>query len=427
MLKKAFVMFFALPATAIAATEIGYIQNTFAMLISGILVMWMAAGFAMIEAGSVRSKNASVICLKNITLFSLAGLVYYAWGYSIMYTDVSSFMGSLGNAFVGPSEAEKAGDVANIITNNTSTMTDFFFQLTFVAATASIVSGTIAERIKIHSFLLFTICLTGLIYPIVGAMTWGGGLLADLGFHDFAGSTIVHSTGGWAALVGAIIVGARTGRFDKETASEFVPSHVPMVTFGTFVLWMGWYGFNGGSLLVIDSATAATHYGNVYAVTTLGACAGAVATYLFCAITEKIVDVTIVLNGALAGLVAITAGADVLNPTTAIVVGAIGGIISAVGTGWLAKLKIDDVVGAVPVHLFSGIWGTLAVAIFGGGSYVAQLIGIVAVGTFVIITSFSAWLLIKLLVGLRATPEEEVAGLDISETGLRAYPEFHKK
>lgn len=423
MLKKIFgaLALFVIPTFALAGIdgESAYVMNTFAMLLSGILVFWMKTGFTMLEAGSVRSKNASVICLKNITVFSLAAIVYYAWGFSIMYTDVDTFMGTFGSAFVGKDATEPPAEIGSY-----SGMADFFFQLTFVAATASIVSGAVAERIKIVGFMVYTLVLVGFIYPVVGAMTWGGGYLSSIGFFDFAGTTIVHSTGGWAALVGVIMLGARKGRFDKETAHKFVPSHVPMVTMGTLILWMGWYGFNGGSQLAIGSYADITAVGNIYVSTTLGAAAGVVATFIFLMFTTKTVDVTLVLNGALAGLVSITGAPDHFSPTEAIIIGSIGGILCTVGTGVLANLKIDDVVGAIPVHLFAGIWGTLAVAIFGGESIIAQLTGIVVVGVFVVVTSVIALTLIKLTVGLRATEAEEIAGLDISETGLRAYPEF---
>ncbi len=433
MLKKILVLkkilgasvLLAMPVGAMASdvhVETAYVLNTFAMLISGLLVFWMKAGFTMLEAGSVRSKNASVICLKNITVFALSAIVYYAWGFSIMYTDVGSIIGSLGGAFVGADGTDTPSEIGGY-----SGMADFFFQLTFVAATASIVSGAVAERIKIIGFMLFVLVLTGLIYPMVGAMTWGGGYLSSIGFSDFAGTTIVHSTGGWAALVGVLMLGARKGRFDKETAHKFVPSHVPMVTMGTLILWMGWYGFNGGSQLAIGSYADVTAVGNIFVATTLGASAGVVATFLFLYTLTRTVDVTLVLNGALAGLVSVTGAPDAFNPTAAIFIGAVGGILATVGTGLLASLKIDDVVGAIPVHLFAGIWGTLAVGILGNGSFIAQLTGIVIAGAFVIVTSIIALTIIKLTVGIRASEEEEVAGLDISETGLRAYPEFHDK
>ncbi len=427
MLKKVLgiTALFTAPTVAMAGTiegtEAGYILNSFAMLMSGILVFWMKAGFAMLEAGSVRSKNAAVICLKNISVFSISALIYYAWGYSIMYSDVGAFIGNFADVFVGY-KGEQAGDYTG-----TTKMTDFFFQLTFVAATASIISGAVAERVRISGFMLFTLILTGLIYPIVGALTWGGGYLADIGFHDFAGTTIVHSTGGWAALVGVILLGARKGRFDKETAGDFVPSHVPMVTIGTLILWMGWYGFNGGSVLVIDSADNIITMGHVYVVTTLGGAAGVIATYLYLTFTAKTVDVTLVLNSALAGLVSVTGGADLFSPTDAVIIGAVGGILTTLLTGLLATLKIDDVVGAVPVHLGAGIWGTFAVGIFGGISLLTQLTGIVIVGVFVVVSSVIGWYIVKLIVGIRASDAEEVAGLDISETGLRAYPEWQNK
>ena len=421
------------PAAAEVSTESQFVFNTFSFLVHGFLVMWMAAGFAMLESGLVRTKNTASICLKNIALYSLAGILYYLIGYSLMYVDVGSFIGSF-SLLYNTSEAELAlinADEATpelitaVTDNGYSVMSDWFFQMVFVATAASIVSGTLAERIKVWPFLLFVVVLTGILYPIQGSWSWGGGFLAELGFSDFAGSTIVHSAGGWAALTGAIILGPRKGKYGPDGKVNVMPgANLPLATLGTFVLWFGWFGFNGGSQLALGSALDAAAIAIVYVNTNLAAAAGVVAAMAVSQLIYKKIDLTFALNGAIAGLVAITAGPDVQNHFLALVIGGIGGVLAVLAIPLFDKLRIDDVVGAISAHLVAGIWGTLAVAIFGGGSFVAQITGILSVGAFMVVTSAAVWLLIKFTVGLRVDEEEEELGLDKSELGMEAYPEF---
>ncbi len=421
------------PAQAEVSAETQYVFNSFSFLVTGALVMWMAAGFAMLESGLVRTKNTASICLKNIALYSIAGLTYYLVGYNLMYVEVGSFMGSLSFLY-NPAEAELAlinaeqatpELVAAAVEGGYASMSDWFFQMVFVATAASIVSGTLAERIKVWPFLLFTVGLTAVIYPIQGAWSWGGGFLAELGFSDFAGSTVVHSAGGWAALTGALILGARKGKYGPDGRVNAMPgANLPLATLGTFILWMGWFGFNGGSQLALGTALDAAAMSIVFVNTNLAACAGVLAAMALTQMIYKKIDLTMALNGALAGLVAITAGPDLQNHLLSIVIGGIGGGLVVIAVPLLDRIRIDDVVGAISVHLVAGIWGTLAVAIFGGGDLVAQIVGILAVGAFVSAASAVAWLLIKASVGIRPSEEEEHLGLDKSELGLEAYPEF---
>jgi len=421
------------PAQAEVSAETQYIFNTFSFLITGAFVMWMAAGFAMLESGLVRTKNTATICLKNIALYSIAGIMFYVIGYHLMYTDVGAFMGSL-NLLYNPAEAELAlinaeeatpELVEAAIAGGYASMSDWFFQMVFVATAASIVSGTLAERIKVWPFLVFTVVLTGVIYPIQGAWSWGGGFLAELGFSDFAGSTVVHSVGGWAALTGAIILGARKGKYGPDGRVNPMPgANLPLATLGTFILWLGWFGFNGGSQLALGSALDAAAMAIVFVNTNLAAAAGVVAAMLTAQMLFKKVDLTFALNGALAGLVAITAGPDLQNHLLAIVVGGVGGALVVLFVPLLDRLRIDDVVGAISVHLVAGVWGTLAVGIFGGGDLIAQIIGIVAVGAFVSAISAALWLGLKVTVGIRVSEEVEDLGLDKAELGMEAYPEF---
>ncbi|MCH6587678.1 MAG: ammonium transporter [Proteobacteria bacterium] len=425
--------FGASPAAAEVSAETGYVLNTFSFLVHGFLVMWMAAGFAMLESGLVRTKNTATICLKNIALYSVAGLLYYVVGYSLMYVDVGEFMGSLALLYNPPStelallNAEEATPelVAPVVENGYAVMSDWFFQMVFVATAASIVSGTLAERIKVWPFLIFVVVLTGVIYPIQGAWIWGGGWLSELGFSDFAGSTVVHSVGGWAALTGALILGARTGKYGAGGKINVMPgANLPLATLGTFVLWFGWFGFNGGSQLALGSAADATAMAIVYVNTNLGAAAGVIAAMALSQALYKKIDLTMALNGAIAGLVSITAGPDLQNHLLAIVIGAVGGGLVVVAVPLLDRLRIDDVVGAIPAHLVAGIWGTLAVGIFGGGDLVAQIIGIAAVGAFVSAASAALWLGLKVSLGIRVSAEHEELGLDMAELGMEAYPEF---
>ena len=407
-----------------------FVLNTFSFLIWGVLVMWMCAGFTMLESGSVRTKNASVICLKNIGLYAIAGLAYFVVGYNLMYVDVGSWVGSF-KFFYGPSAEEIAllkGDASMekaVVENGYAVMSDWFFQMVFVATTASIVSGTLAERVKLWSFFLFTLILTAFIYPVIGSWTWGGGWLNQMGFKDFAGSTIVHSTGGWAALAGAIVVGPRLRKFRLDgTVKVTPPSNVPAVTLGVFILWLGWFGFNGGSQLALAGVGDAVAISIILVNTNLAAAAGVMAAI---SVSKPILgryDLFAGLNGAIAGLVSITAGPDIVEHHWAIVIGAAGGVLCTAGIRLLETLKIDDVVGAVPAHLMAGMWGTLAVCIAAGGNVGVQLLGIVAIGVFVFGTSLTLWLIIDKTIKARVSPHVEELGQDVAELGIEAYPEF---
>ena len=417
-------------AADMVAGETQFILNTFAFLIWGALVMWMAAGFTMLESGAVRTKNASMICLKNIGVYSIAGLAYFIVGYNLMYIDVGSVIGSF-QFLYGGSASEiallggQAGAAPEVVANGYSVMSDWFFQMVFVATTASIVSGAIAERVKLWPFLLFTLILTAFIYPIVGAWTWGGGWLYEMGFQDFAGSTIVHSTGGWAALAGLTVIGPRLGKFRKDgTVKPTPPSNVLIVTLGVFILWLGWFGFNGGSQLALGSALDAVAMSNILVNTNLAAAAGVIAALAMSRSILGRMDLFAGLNGAIAGLVAITAGPDIVDHWWAIIIGAIGGVLCTAGIKLLEKLKIDDVVGAVPAHLICGIWGTLAATIAAGANFGVQLLGVVSVAAFVFTVSYIVWRLISMTVGLRVSAKAERMGQDSAELGIEAYPEF---
>ncbi len=405
-------------------SEMSYILNTFSFLVMGVLVMWMAAGFGMLESGLVRSKNVATICLKNISLFGIAGILFYVVGYNLMYAGVDGgFMGSFG--FWAPDDAAAlAGDYSG----GYAASSDWFFQMVFCGAACSVVSGCVAERIKLWSFLAFCVVLTGIIYPIQGSWGWGGGWLSEMGFADYAGSTIVHSVGGWAALTGAIILGARKGKYGKGGKVNPMPgSNIPLATLGTFILWMGWYGFNGGSVLALGSAGAAIEMSNVMVNTNLAACGGMIAAMIMVQIMYKKVDVTMALNGALAGLVSITAGPATPSLGAATLIGAVGGVLVVLAVPFFDKLKIDDVVGALSVHLVCGIWGTLAVPITNAdASFTVQLIGVVATGVFVIVTSSIVWLVLKFTIGIRVGEEEEMLGCDSTEIGMEAYPDFQR-
>ncbi|MCE2482590.1 MAG: ammonium transporter [Alphaproteobacteria bacterium] len=410
--------------------ETQFVLNSFAFLIWGALVMWMCAGFTMLESGSVRTKNASVICLKNIRLYSIAGLMYYFVGYNIMYVGVEAggWFGSLEFLF-GTSAAEVAlltgGDGATVVETGHAAMSGWFFQMVFVATTASIVSGALAERIKLWSFFVFIAVLTAIIYPVIGAWTWGGGWLAEMGFKDFAGSTIVHSTGGWAALAGALVLGARKGKFRADGSVKLTPpSNVPAVTLGVFILWLGWFGFNGGSQLALSGAVDAVAISNILANTNLAAAAGVMAAIIVSRPILGRIDLMASLNGAIAGLVAITAGPDIVAHYWAVIIGAVGGAICVGSMKLLERLRVDDVVGAISAHLSAGIWGTLAVAIAGGGDLLVQIGGVAAIGAVVFAASWLTWSAIRWTMGVRITPVAEGLGQDVAELGIEAYPEF---
>ena len=417
-------------AWAAVDAETLFVFNTFSFLVWGGLVMWMAAGFTMLEAGSVRTKNASVICLKNIGLYSIAGLAYYLVGYNLMYVDVGSVVGTF-KLLYGPSADELAligGDAsatAAVIGNGYSVMSDWFFQMVFVATAASIVSGALAERVKMWPFFLFTVLLTAIVYPVVGAWTWGGGWLGAMGFQDFAGSTIVHGTGGWAALAGALVVGPRLGKFKRDgTTRATPPSNVVLVTLGVFILWFGWFGFNGGSQLALGSALDVVAMSNVLVNTNLAAAAGVITALACSRFILGRTDIFAALNGAIAGLVSITAGPDITQHLWAVIIGAVGGVLCTAGIKLLEKLKIDDVVGAVPAHLIAGAWGTLAACIAAGANFGVQLLGVVSVGAFVFIFTWLLWQLLDRLLTVRISKSHERLGQDASELKIEAYPEF---
>ena len=427
------IILLARPAVARAAVdeETMFVLNTFSFLIWGALVMWMCAGFTMLESGSVRTKNASMICLKNVGIYSIAGLAYFVIGYNLMYGDiVGGFIGSF-SLLYGPSADEIAllggqEDAASaVIANGYSTMSDWFFQMVFVATAASIVSGALAERVKMWSFFLFTLLLTAIIYPIVGAWTWGGGWLDSLGFQDFAGSTIVHGVGGWAALAGILVVGPRLGKFRRDgTVRPTPPSNVLVVTLGVFILWLGWFGFNGGSQLALGSALDAVAMSNVLVNTNLAAAAGVIAALAVSRAIMGRIDLFVGLNGAIAGLVSITAGPTMTDHYWAIIIGAIGAILCTTAIKLFERLKLDDVVGAVPAHLVAGIWGTLAASIAAGASFGVQIVGVLAVGAFVFAVSWVLWRLLDMTIKVRVPRQVEELGQDAGELGIEAYPEF---
>lgn len=408
-------------AEAAPAVNNAFIFNTLLFLIGGFLVFWMAAGFAMLEAGLVRAKNVTMQLTKNIALFAIACIMYWLVGYNLMYPGdgwtIAGYIGAFSTASI---QGDIAADAAY------ATGSDFFFQLMFCATTASIVSGTLAERIKLWPFLIFTVVLTGFLYPIEASWQWGGGWLSEAGFSDFAGSTLVHATGGFAALAGAIILGPRLGKFSKDGRVNPMPgSNLALATLGTFVLWLGWFGFNGASQLALGTEADANAVAIIFANTNMAAAGGAVSAMILTQVLYKKIDLTMLLNGALAGLVAITAGP--LDPTLfgALWIGAIGGIIAVVVVPMLDKLKIDDVVGAIPVHLVAGFWGTMAVPFYTeGANFGTQLLGFVAIGVFMLVASSVVWFVLKATMGLRPSEEDEVLGLDKAELGLEAYPEF---
>ncbi|MGR3617548.1 MAG: ammonium transporter [Paracoccaceae bacterium] len=406
--------------------EVGpYIMTTLLFCMAGFLVFFMAAGFAMLEGGLVRSKNVTMQMTKNIALYSLAAIMYWLVGFNTMYPgDFNGFFALGGQTVldpVGVAAADAALDYASI-------GSDFFFQLVFVAATASIVSGALAERIKLWPFLIFVIVLTGFMYPISGSWKWGGGWLDAAGFQDFAGSTVVHSVGGWAALAGAIVLGPRIGKYSKDGKVIPIPgSNLALATLGTFILWLGWFGFNGGSQLAMGTVGDVSDVSRIFANTNMAAAAGAVTALILTQVLFKKPDLTMVLNGALAGLVSITA--EPLAPTLfgALWIGAVGGVIVVFTVPLLDKFKIDDVVGAIPVHLFAGIWGTIAVVFYNSdASLLIQIQGIVAYGVFTFVASLVLWMILKAVLGIRVSEEDEVNGLDMAELGMEAYPEFSR-
>ena len=421
--------------------ELQYALDTFYFLVMGALVMWMAAGFSMLEAGMVRSKNTSEILTKNIMLFAIACTAYLVVGYDIMYDggvllkdialDGAKNAGALTTQVITDSKA--AGFAGDSVYSNAS---DFFFQVVFVATAMSIVSGAVAERMKLFAFLAFAVVFTAVIYPLEGSWTWGGkevfGLfsLSDLGFSDFAGSGIVHMAGAAAALAGVIVLGAREGKYDKNgNPTAIVGANMPLATLGTFILWMGWFGFNGGSVLKLGDAASANAVAMVFLNTNAAAAGGTIAALLLAKFWFGKADLTMALNGALAGLVAITAGPDTPTPLMATLIGAVGGLLVVFSIVTLdRKFKIDDPVGAISVHGVVGLWGLFAVPLTNDGvTFMGQLIGATTIFVWVFGASLVLWLLIKAVMGIRVTKEEELEGVDVSECGLEAYPEFINK
>ena len=412
--------------------ELQYAMDTFYFLVMGALVMWMAAGFSMLEAGLVRAKNTTEILTKNVMLFAIACTAYLVIGYDIMYGG-GIFLAGIdgGDTLVADalaSSAENGFDGGSVY----SAASDFFFQVVFVATAMSIVSGAVAERMKLWAFAGFAIVMTAFIYPMEGSWTWGGndvlGMynLGDLGFLDFAGSGIVHMAGAAAALAGVLLLGARKGKYGPNGEINPIPgANLPMATLGTFILWMGWFGFNGGSVLKLGDIASANSVAMVFLNTNAAAAGGVIAALIVAKIMFGKADLTMILNGALAGLVAITAGPDTPSPLMATIIGAIGGIIVVFSIVFLDKLKIDDPVGAISVHGTVGLWGLLAVPLTNSdASFSGQLIGAATIFVWVFVTSLIVWAILKAVMGLRVSEEEEYEGVDYVECGMEAYPEF---
>ncbi|MDP5229472.1 MAG: ammonium transporter [Cellulophaga sp.] len=413
-----------------------FTANNVWMMMCTALVFFMHLGFSFLEIGLTRQKNTINILFKNVFIICIGLLLYYIGGFNLMYP--GDFNGYLGFAGFGLDPGEN-GMTAEYASGGYTYWTDFLFQGMFAATAATIVSGAVAERVKIGGFMIFTIIYVGLVYPIVGSWQWGGGFLSTLGnevnaagelikeggFHDFAGSSLVHSVGGWAALIAVYLLGPRIGKFDENGKAQAIPGHnIPFAAAGVLILWLGWFGFNGGSVLSADPEGTSL----VLVTTSLAAAAGGVAAMLFAFILYKNLDLTMFLNGILGGLVGITAGADLMSPNEAIIIGIIAGIIIVLAVALIDKIKLDDPVGAIAVHLICGIWGTLAVGFFGakagGDQIVYQLIGIGVIGAFCCITAFIILFAIKKTVGIRVSKEEEVEGLDLHEHGMDAYPDF---
>ncbi|TMN92558.1 ammonium transporter [Pseudoalteromonas phenolica] len=397
--------------------ELKFSLNTFYFLISGVLVMWMAAGFAMLEAGLVRSKNTTEILTKNIALYAIACTMFLLVGYNIMYVDNTA-------GGIVPNFGALIGSAADDATH--ALEADFFFQVVFVATAMSIVSGAVAERMKLWAFLVFTVVLTGLIYPVEGFWTWGGGFLSEMGFVDFAGSAIVHGAGAAAALAGVLLLGARKGKYGKNGEVYPIPgSNMPLATLGTFILWMGWFGFNGGSQLFIADKANAVAVSQILVNTNAAAAAGAISALLVCKLLWGKADLTMILNGALAGLVVITAEPASPSPTLAVLLGALGGSLVVFSIVFLDKAKIDDPVGAISVHGTCGALGIMLVPLSNGdANFVTQLIGLVSIFAFVFIASYIVWAVLKSTMGIRVGEEEELSGMDQHDCGVDAYPEF---
>ncbi|MDX1515451.1 MAG: ammonium transporter [Woeseiaceae bacterium] len=412
-------------------TELAYALDTFYFLVMGAFVMWMAAGFTMLESGLVRAKNTAEILTKNVGLYSIACIMYMLCGYSIMYPGayeggVFQSLATLGRGLLGSADTAAADVIASGGDTYYSNLSDFFFQVVFVATAMSIVSGAVAERMKLWSFFLFAVILTGFIYPVQGFWKWGGGFLDAAGFLDFAGSGVVHMTGAAAALAGVLLLGPRKGKYGPQGQVNAIPGcNLPLSALGTLILWLGWFGFNGGSELKVSDVAEANAVSLVFVNTNMAAAGGLVFALLLSRLWFGKADLTMALNGALAGLVAITAEPLTPTPILATLIGGAGGLIVVASIVMLDKLKIDDPVGAISVHGVVGIWGLIAVCFSNGdASFLAQLLGIGVIFAWVFAVSFGFWFAIKKTIGIRVSEEEEYEGVDLSECGLEAYPEF---
>ena len=410
-----------------AITQLSYALDTFYFLVSGALVMWMAAGFAMLEAGLVRAKNTAEILTKNVALFAIACIMYMVMGYNIMYPgDGNGVIPALDLSFMFGGD----NSVEDVLASNGdiyySGMSDFFFQVVFVATAMSIVSGAVAERMKLWSFLVFAVVMTGVIYPLQGYWKWGGGFLDAAGFSDFAGSGVVHLCGASAALAGVILLGARKGKYTADGRVNAIPgANLPLATLGTFILWLGWFGFNGGSELVISNIDEANAVAAVFVNTNAAAAGGVIAALLTARALFGKADLTMALNGALAGLVAITAEPLTPTPLTATLIGAVGGLMVVFSIITMDQMKIDDPVGAISVHGVVGMWGLIAVPLTNAdAAFSSQLLGLGVIFAWTFIASFIVWMIIKVVMGIRVSEEEEYEGVDLGECGLEAYPEF---
>lgn len=386
--------------------ELQYVIDSFFLIFSAVLIILMAPGFAMLEAGLVRTKNVTAVLTGNVMLYAVCSFVFFIWGYNFMFGGSGFFL-------------------QGVSVEGYSAYAFFFFQMAFVSKTVSIMSGGVSERIRIVPFMTFAVIMSGIIYPVVGNWIWGGGFLSDM--HDLAGSTVIHSVGGWALLAAILVLGARNGKYTKDGKIRPIPaSNIPLVTLGGLLLWIGWFGFNGGSAFNISSRDAADLVGLIIVNTNTAGLAGAIVAAIIVHIQYKKLDITMILNGALGGLVAITAGADVVGLWEPIVIGAIGGALVVFAVPVFDKFQIDDPVGALSVHLVNGIWGTIAVALFADFSLVTQLKGVAVVGLFTFIVSYVVFVVIKRAIGLRSDEEHEYVGLDLEECGIEAYPEFVK-
>ena len=404
--------------------ELGYVLNTLWFVLAGALVMWMAAGFSMLEAGLVRSKNTAEILTKNVALYSIACIMFLLVGYNLMYGDGNGFVGAgfLLSGIAGDDGVSMVGDAGP----THSMHADFFFQVVFVATAMSIVSGAVAERMKLWAFLAFAVVMTGIIYPVQGHWSWGGGFLAELGYSDYAGSGIVHLCGAAAALAGVVLLGPRKGKYGPNGQVRAIPgANLPLATLGTFILWLGWFGFNGGSELSMSTKSAADAVATVFLNTNTAAAGGLVAALLVARSLFGKADLTMALNGALAGLVSITAAPNTPSPLLATFIGAVGGVLVVFSIVGFERAKIDDPVGAISVHGTAGIWGVLAVLLSNDeATLTGQLAGLAAIGGFVFLASFGVWLVLKAVSGIRVSEAEELEGVDLSECGMLAYPEF---